>query len=152
MKNLVLVAVGVVAMVVAGLSTALVGQEEKPVPKDSARVTVSGCSKGYVFTAGPPSEDRPGGSAIPEGMHLRMNGKKQLLSEIKGMEGSRIEITGLVKKGQMAPEGVRIAPGVRITAGSPSTVGASVGPSPSVNQIMIDVEGWRHVAGECRSR
>src|SRR5690242_4335079 len=26
-------------------------QEPKPVPKDSARVSIPGCSKGYIFTA-----------------------------------------------------------------------------------------------------
>jgi len=30
----------------------LAAQEQKPVPKDSVRVFVPGCSKGYVFTAG----------------------------------------------------------------------------------------------------
>jgi len=32
-------------------SAALHAQEAKPVPKDSVRVLVRGCTKGYVFTA-----------------------------------------------------------------------------------------------------
>ena len=90
-----------VFFVVAALGGGLLAaQEQKPVPKDSVRVFVPGCSKGYVFTAGRRTEDLPGGSGVPEGMHLRMSGPKKLMAEIKGHEGSRIEITGLMKKGQ----------------------------------------------------
>ena len=74
-------------------ATALVpaiAQEEKPVPKDSVRVTVPGCSKNYMFTAGRPAEDQ-GGTPVPEGTHLRMNGPKKTMADIKGQEGSRIE-------------------------------------------------------------
>jgi hypothetical protein len=124
-------------------------QEQKPVPKDSVRVMVPGCSKNYVFTAGRPAEDQ-GGTAVPEGMHLRMNGPKNVMAEIKGQEGSRIEITGLIKKGQVGQEGVAIGRGVRV---SPGNSGPSAGfggiPSPSSGQTMIDVEGWRHLPGEC---
>jgi len=45
------------------------------VPKDSVRVFIPGCSKGYIFTAGRPTQDEPGSVDIPEGMHLRMNGR-----------------------------------------------------------------------------
>src|SRR4249919_3177075 len=90
-------------VVAAMLSGSVGAQEEKPVPKDSMRVFIPGCSKGLIFTAGPRTEDRPGGSGVPEGMHLRMSGPKKLIAEIKGQEGSAIEITGLVKKGQFAP-------------------------------------------------
>jgi hypothetical protein len=125
-------------------------QEQKPVPKDSVRVMVPGCSKNYVFTAGRATEDQPGGTAIPEGTHLRMNGPKKLMADIKGQEGSRIEITGLIKKGQVGPEGVSIGRGVRV---SPGNAGPQAGfggfSSPGSGQIMIDVEGWRHIAGEC---
>ena len=129
------------------LSAAPRAQEQKPVPKDSVRVYVPGCSKGYVFTAGRRTEDRPG-TVVPEGMHLRMSGPKQIMTEIRREEGSRIEITGLMKKGQFGQDGVGIGGGVRITPGPPS---GGLLPSPGAGQIMIDVEGWRRVPGDCSS-
>ena len=90
----------IIAVAVAMLSGPLVAQETKPVPKDSARVFVPGCTKGFIFTAGHRTQDEPGSAEIPEGMHLRMNGPKKVMAEIKAHEGSMIEITGLVKKGQ----------------------------------------------------
>ena len=126
----------------------LTAQETKPVPKDSVRVMVSGCSKNYMFTAGRASEDQPGGSVVPEGTHLRMNGPKKVLGEIKGNEGSRIEITGIMKKGQVAQDGVAIG-GVRIGPGNSGPSAGYGGMSPGGGQLMIDVEGWRRVAGEC---
>jgi len=140
---------GTIAFAVAVLTAAFAGaQEPKSVPKDSVRVFTPGCSKGHMFTAGRPTEDQPGGAPIPEGTHLRMNGPKKLMAEIKGQEGSRIEITGLIRKGQTAQDGIGLGGGVRVTgAGSPNggTVMAKIGPSP----IMIDVEGWRRVPGDC---
>jgi hypothetical protein len=129
-------------------SRPLAAQETKPVPKDSVRVSIPGCTKGYVFTAGPRTADEPGSVDIPEGMHFRMNGPKKLMAEIKSHEGSMIEITGLMKKGQYK-EGVNIG-GVRISPGSASTGGLA--PYPTTNQIQIDIEGWRPVVGRCRSR
>src|SRR5215470_14366413 len=82
------------------LSGPLVAQDVKPVPKDSVRVTVPGCTKGAVFTAGPKTEDQTGRSDVPEGMHLRMNGDKKMMAEIRAHEGQTIQITGLMKKGQ----------------------------------------------------
>jgi hypothetical protein len=135
-------------VVAAVLSGPVGAQETKPVPKDSVRVSVPGCSKGFVFTAGRRTEDQPG-PPIPEGMHLRMSGPKKLMTEIKGQEGSMIEITGLMKKGQ-AGDGIALGGGVRVTGASP-TAGGGV-PSPGGGQIMIDVEGWRHILGDCPSR
>ena len=94
-------------------------QETKRVPKDSVRVMVPGCSKGYVFTAGRAAEDQPGGTAVAEGTHLRMNAPKRTMAELKGQEGSRVEITGLIKRGQVGQEGIAIGRGVRILPGNP---------------------------------
>ena len=138
-----------IALVVAVLFTAGVsGQESKPIPKDSARVSLPGCSKGYVFTVAARTTDQPGtASGPPEGTHLRMNGSKKVIDEIKRQEGAMIEITGLMKKDQMVPAGIGIG-SVRITPGpSPST---SRMPTPASNQVVIDVEGWRRLPGDCR--
>jgi len=134
-----------VALVVSG--TALVAQE-KPVPKDSARVTVPGCTKGAVFTAGPRTEDQVGRSDIPEGMHLRMNGQKKLMADIKAHEGQMIQITGLMKKGQYGQQGFPIGGGVRVIPGS----GGAVGNRPAVGTetvSYIDVESWQPAPGSC---
>ena len=139
----------VITAVVAALSGPLAAQEDKPVPKDSVRVFIPGCTKGFIFTAGPRTRDQPGSVNVPEGMHMRMNGPKKIMAEIKAHEGSMIEIAGLMKKGQYGPEGVGIGGGVRI---APGPAGGSLGGGPGVNQIMIDVEGWRPILGECPSR
>ena len=44
-----------------------------------------------------------------------MSGPKEMLAEIKGHEGSRIEITGLMKKGQQLQTGIGVGGGVRIS-------------------------------------
>ena len=138
-----------VVVSIAALSTLLMAQEPKPVPKDSVRIAIPGCTKGYVFTAGPRTLEEPGNFEIREGMHLRMNGPKKLMSEIKAHEGSTIEIVGLMKKGQYN-DGVNIGGGVRIGPGPTGPSGRT--PSPAANQIQIDVEGWRQIAGDCPSR
>ena len=142
----------VITVAIALLAAPLIAQETKPVPKDSVRVSIPGCTKGQIFTAGPRTADEPGSVDIPEGMHLRMNGPKKLMAEIKAHEGSMIAIIGLMKKGQYGPSGVGIGGGVRIMPGSPPGSGGSASVGSNVNQIMIDVEGWRPVAGSCRSR
>ena len=141
----------VIAIAVVVLSGPLVAQEEKPVPKDSVRVTIPGCTKGYVFTAGRRTADQPGSVDIPEGMHMRMNGPKKMMAAIKAHEGSMVEITGLMKRGQLNPEGVGLGGGVRITPG-PAPAGGSLSPAPGASQITIDVEGWRTAVGDCPSR
>ena len=124
-------------------------QEPKPVPKNSVRVFIPGCARGYVFTAGGKTTETPGTAEIPEGMHLRMNGPKKLLNEIKAHEGEKIEITGLMKKGQEGP-GINLGGGVRMSPGSPVQGGLSS--DPAAGQTMVDVESWRLIAGSCPSR
>ena len=138
----------VIAVAVTILASALVAQETKPVPKNSVRVSVPGCTKGYIFTAGPRTEVQPGSGDIPEGMHLRMNGPKTIMAEIKAHEGSVIVITGLMKKGQYKPDGVGIGGGVRIGPAPDGGVAANAVPG----QIFIDLEGWRPGVGDCRVR
>jgi hypothetical protein len=121
-------------------------QETKPVPKDSVRVAIPGCTKGYVFTAGPRTVEEPGNFEIREGMHLRMNGPKKLMGEIKAHEGSMVEIVGLIKKGQYN-DGVNIGGGVRVSPGAAGGFN-----SPTAGQIQIDVEGWRQIEGACRTK
>ena len=141
----------VITVAVGVLSGLLVAQENKPVPKDSVRVFVPGCTRGFIFTAGRRTQDEPGSLVIPEGMHLRMNGPKKMMAEIKAHEGSMIEITGLMKKGQYKPDGVGIGGGVRIAPG-PASAGGSLSGNPGVNQLLVDVEGWRPIVGACPSR
>src|SRR5213594_2606243 len=69
----------------------LVAQEVKPVPKDSVRVAIPGCTKGQIFTAGRRTADEPSSVDVPEGMHMRMNGPKAMIAEIKAHEGSMIQ-------------------------------------------------------------
>jgi hypothetical protein len=137
--------------VAAVVGAAAAAQETKPVPKDSMRVAIPGCSKGYVFTSASRSVDEAASAGVPEGLHLRMNGPKKLISEIKAHEGSLVEITGLVKRGQFNPGGVNIGGGVRLSPGS-APVAGSMSSAPAASQVMIDIEGWRQLLGSCPGR
>ena len=136
-----------VAVALAIFTFPLAAQETKPVPKGSVRVAIPGCTKGYVFTVAPRTVEAPGSVDVPPGMHLRLNAPKKMMAEIKAREGNLIEITGLMKKGQYGPSGIGVG-GVRITPGAnPQSGTLSVG-APAYQQV-IDVEGWRPVAGDC---
>ncbi len=139
----------IVALAVSG--SVLSAQEPKPVPKDSMRVTVPGCTKGSVFTAAAKTEDQVGRADIPEGTRLRMNAPKKLMAEIKAHEGQMIQITGLMKKGQYNETGIPVGGGVRV---SPGSGGVSVGrPSPTVGSVnYVDIESWQLAPGDCPSR
>jgi hypothetical protein len=140
-----------VAISVASWISVPGAQEVRPVPRDSTRVVVPGCSRGVLLTAGPRTLDEPGSMNIPEGMRLRMNAPKKVMAEIKAHEGSMIEVTGLIKKGQREPDGINLGGGVRIGPGQASPGGGGLG-SPTANQVFIDVEGWRPLGGNCPSR
>jgi hypothetical protein len=136
-----------IAATALALSASLAAQEKK-VPKDSFRVTVPGCTRGMVFTAGPKTEDQVGRLDVPEGIHLRMNGPKKLIGEIRAHEGQMIQITGLMKKGQYNQQGVSIGGGVRVIPGT----GGAVGNRPTVGTEAvnyIDVESWQPAPGSC---
>ncbi len=144
----VVVVVAVAAWMLVGV--AAFGQEPKPVPKDSARVSVPGCSKGYIFTVAARSANEAGTNYdIPEGTHLRMNGARKLINDIKAHEGQMIQLTGLMKVDQLPTGGVNLGGGVRVGAGAP--VGGM--PMPGGGQNFIDVEGYRVIAERsCPSR
>jgi len=110
---------GATLIAVAALTLPIGAQENKPVPKDSVRVFLPGCAKGYVFTAGRRTIETPCNFEVPEGMHLRMNGPRKMMDEIKAHEGSMIEITGLMKKGQFR-DGVALGGGVTLSPGASS--------------------------------
>jgi hypothetical protein len=137
-----------VLILAVALSGRLAAQERKPVPDDSVRVSIPGCTKGYIFTAGRRTVDEPGSASVPEGMHFRMNGPKKMIAELKAQEGSMIMLTGVMKKGQYKPDGVAVGGGVRIGPG----YGGGPQGSPVAGQIAIDVEGWRPVEGRCPTR
>lgn len=130
-------------------SSSLFAQQEKPVPKDSVRVFINGCANGQVFTAGPVKEDQPGRSDVKPGMKFRLQGQKNVLNEIKAHKGSEIEITGLIRKGQSGPGGVAVGGHVRITGASPMDTDPTR--SANVQQVILDVEGWRQLDGKCPS-
>lgn len=135
----------------AGLCAVTAAQDTtKPPPKDSMRVAIPGCTKDQIFTAIRRTEEQPGSSDIPEGMHLRMNGPKKMMTDIKAREGTVIVLTGLMKKGQQRPDGVSIGGGIRISPAAPPNSGRPVPPAPS--QAYIDVENWRPGVGECPGR
>ena len=133
-------------VLVLTLSVAAVAQQEKPVPKDSERIFLPGCAHNRTFTVGPRREDQPGRSDIAPGTRLLMNGPKKLMNEIKAREAEEIELTGLIKKGDLKQPGMKIGDHVRIVPGA-SPIGSNPGRDYQNNQIMIDVEGWRPLTG-----
>ena len=133
------------------LSASLAAQEKKKVPSDSVRVSIPGCTKGYIFTVGPRTPDEASAPDLPEGTHLRMNAPKKMMAEIKAHEGSMIQITGLMRKGQFRPGGVSIGGGVSITPGAGPGDGGFRG-APIGNQVLINVESWSPFLGGCPTR
>ena len=139
--------VGIVAAAVVAVA-AQAPQEKKPVPKDSVRVALAGCTKGYVFTVGARMGDVVNGINIPPGTHLRMNGPKKLINDIDAYKSSMVAITGLMKKGQFDQTGVNLG-GIRLVPAPANTPPGGTTPGLVGQPPQIDVEGWTTTTGAC---
>ena len=71
-----------VAALIAALSSLSFAQE-RPVPKDSQRLSIAGCARGRVFTVGRSPEHELRGTELQEGRKIRLEGPKEILAEIQ---------------------------------------------------------------------
>ena len=143
-------AMKILAAVAVVLAAAGVGAaQEKPVPKDSSRITVPGCAKDRSFVVTVP-QGRDTTMDVPQGQRFRLSGPRKVLDDIKKRQGSMVEITGLVRKADLSgPGGLKILGGrVRIGGATPRDPIRD----PMYNQIVIDVEGFQILPDGCPSR
>jgi hypothetical protein len=140
------------AILLLFVASAVAAQEEKPVPKDSARVQIAGCARKRNFTVERAPESEPRQTDIEPGRHFRMNAKKELLADIHAHERTMIEITGLVRKSDLGKQpGVSIDGGrVRISPGNPQEPLGNPALSAQYYRSTIDVESWRPLPAECK--
>ena len=140
-----------IPLVAVLLGVALAAQEERPVPKDSARVSIPGCSKGSAFVVTESPEAERTSVEIKAGRRFRLTGKKELLNEINAREGYMIEVTGIVRKNDLqGPGGISLGGGrVRIGGGAPVSNGGSPTQAPPSANAIIDVEGFRPLGEPC---
>jgi hypothetical protein len=137
------------------LSSVPAQAQEKKIPKDSSRISIPGCANGRTFIVAEAPEHEPVRSDIQPGRRFRLSGEKALLNAIKLHERSMMEVTGLVRTGQLAgPGGIAIAGGrIRIGGASPqSPIAADPRRDPLYNQVVIDVESWRQLPESCPAR
>ena len=138
------------------LFTVLAGSmaaQEREVPRDSSRISIPGCATDRQFVVSPPPEDEPIRSDVQPGRRFRLNGAKAVLDAIERREGTMIEITGLVRKSQLAgPGGISIAGGRVRIGGVPQSPMSDASRDPMYNVVVIDVESWRQLAGSCQDR
>ena len=119
-------------------------------PKDSTRLSISGCARGRVFTVGR-DPDHESSFVMELGRKVRLQGDKKVLADIKAHEGSMVEITGLIKQSDIRQPGVGLAGGrVRITPVMPNGRTSTPGPGPS--PPILDVESYRPLNASCPKR
>jgi hypothetical protein len=137
-------------------SAALLSAQEREVPKDSTRITVPGCTRDRTFIVAAREGHEPTSGDLAPGRRFRLSGKKELLKDIEAHEGMMVEVTGLVRKADLAgPGGVTTGGGrVRIGGGAPQAQGGN--PSRTLQggtlDAVLDVEGWNRLPDSCPSR
>lgn len=143
----------VLAACVASLVVSL-GAQERDVPKDSARVVVTGCVKGRSLVVQPPESGEPVGPAFEPRRRLRLAGDGKLLKRMRDERGKLVEVTGLMRAGQVSPgsQGMPVAGGrIRIGGSPPVATDPTRNPArdPLGNVSVLDVESYRIVPGVC---
>ena len=134
------------------LSLAPVAAQDVPdIPKDSALVTLNGCAKNSRFTVCERREDQPCTLEIQPGRHFRMNGPKTLMNDIKAHQRTAMQVTGLIRKADVRPQGIGVLGGrVRIGGAVPRDPVSDPARDPAYNQPVLDVQSWRPLTGDCK--
>jgi hypothetical protein len=129
-------------------------QEQARVPKDSARIAIPGCAYDRAFIVEDPPNHEPVGTRLEPGRRFRLNGKKEILEDIRIREGMMIEVTGLVRKSDLdGPGGVRLFGGrVRIGGAQPQAPLSDARRNSTYSEVVLDVESWRMLTESCPAR
>lgn len=132
------------------LATTTAAAQERPVPSDSSRITIPGCARDRAFIVAQPEGHEISATGIQPGRRFRLSGPRRMLDDIRRREATMVEITGLVRKSDLAgPGGLRIFGGrVRIGGALPRDPVRD----PMYNQIVIDVEGFQLLPDPCPGR
>jgi hypothetical protein len=124
----------VVVTLALGLMPVREAQEKPPVPKDSIELTVIGCLQGRILstvaTRGTDVETSP---YVGE-RTFRLNGKKDVINEVKKRQHQLVEVVGLVKRSALDDKGIKSGR-VSISGGPPV---AGMGGLPTgVDQVPV---------------
>jgi hypothetical protein len=133
----------------------LLAQDERPVPSDSSRITVEGCTRGRTLIVMEREGHEIRSREVAPGRRFRLSGPKHVLSEIEKREGSMVQVTGLVRKADLTGTGGITGAGgrVRIGGGAPQAqVGSGPSRSIATPDAVLDVEGWNRLPEPCPSR
>ncbi|HEX6463783.1 MAG TPA: hypothetical protein VFZ98_05000, partial [Vicinamibacterales bacterium] len=129
------------------------GQQEekpKPVPKDSIRVVITGCVRGRVIRAADVRQPDTTSGVSVRSKSFRLEGKRDVMKGIKAVDGSRAEVTGLIRKSALIQPGVNVMGGrVRIGGGPPTASGAGSLPDPAQDVVVLDTETVQAIGGSC---
>jgi hypothetical protein len=132
-------------------------QEEKlpKVPKDSLLATIEGCLKGRVIRAYDVRQpDTTTGIEI-RSKSFRVQGKKEILEDMKKNDGMHVEITGIIKKSALIEPGMKFKGG-RVVVGGGTGVAGSSGmggaPDPAENVIVVDAVTMRSFGDSCAGK
>jgi hypothetical protein len=146
------------ALLIVSAAALAAQEQEKKVPNDSQRITVPGCANGRTFIVAAREGHEPTSGELAPGRRFRLSGNKDVLKEIEKREGMMVQVTGLVRKAELAgPGGVSTAGGrVRVGGGAPQS---QVGGGPANGTLtgvktdaVLDVEGWDRLPESCPSR
>ena len=131
-------------------------QEKLPkVPKDSLVATIEGCLKGRVIRAYDVRQPDTTTGIDIRSKSFRIEGKKDLIADVKKNDGMHVEITGLIKKSALIEPGMKFKGG-RVVVGGGTGVAGSSGmggaPDPSANVVVIDAVTFRSFGDACREK
>ena len=130
-------------------------QEEKlpKVPKDSLLATVEGCLKGRVIRAYDVRQpDTTTGIEI-RNKSFRVEGKKDVIAQVKKNDGMHVEIVGLIKKSALIEPGMRFKGGrVVVGGGTSGATGMGGAPDPAENVVIIDAVSLRSFGDSCTGK
>src|SRR5579859_4899874 len=116
-------------------------QPEIPkVPKDSVFVVVNGCLKGRVLRAFDVRQPDTTTGPTVRNKAFRLSGKKDLMNQVKRNDGSRVQVTGLIKKSALLEPGMKFKGGrIAIGGGTHGTSPMTSLPDPADTVVVMDI-------------